>query len=121
MKALLFDVDTQEFSTVDVAGLQDYYKQLNCDCIDIVRRKVGGWSYECIVDDEGLLKEGFTLSALNPMDFNCALVGNILFFGGVDNEGELLPVTNEDIDRIKSNTAIVIAGDKLLKVVEISY
>ena len=36
--------------------LEGYYKLLDCDCIDIVRRKIGGKYFDVICDDEALLK-----------------------------------------------------------------
>ena len=38
-------------------SLDSYYKTLDCSCIDIVTRKIGGRRFDIICDDEGLYKD----------------------------------------------------------------
>lgn len=56
--------------------LDGYYKALRCDCIDIVRRRIGGRAFYIICDDAGLLKSNYRLSAVDS-DGNPQLVGNL--------------------------------------------
>lgn len=59
MKVLLIDTDTLQPQVVETAGgLQEWYRLIKCDLIDIVSRKIGGRYYDIIVDDEGLFKGG---------------------------------------------------------------
>ena len=54
MTGLLIDVEQSKVQIVtDASSLQDYYKLLNCDLIDIVRRRIGGRHYNIICDEEG--------------------------------------------------------------------
>lgn len=81
--------------------LKELYGLLDCDCIDITVRKIGD-SYYCIVcDDEGLLKEDIQVTAFN-VDNEPALVGNLLIMSH-DECGELLSLTDRDIDNIKNH------------------
>lgn len=103
MRGLLFDAKKNDFTEVDVKDLHDYYKLINCSCIDVCRRKIGDRYFEIVVDDEGLLKDKPMLSAINPLDDNCVLVGNLIFYDGVDYEGEFTPITDEGVKIIKEN------------------
>ena len=59
MKVLLIDTDTLQPQVVETAGgLQEWYRLIKCDLIDIVSRKIGGRYNDIIVDDEGLFKGG---------------------------------------------------------------
>lgn len=122
MKALLFDVTSQDFKVVDAEGIHDYYKLLNCDCIDICNRGIGGQRFEIVVDDEGLLKDNPILSAISPKDNQCCLVGNLLFYGGVDNKGDFTPITDEGVKIIQSNTLLAkFKNGDVRRVIEIDW
>ena len=64
-------------------GLDDFYREIGCDTIDITSRRICGKSFDIIVDDEGLLKEGAEtkVSALVQQDGQLApqLVGTLIF------------------------------------------
>lgn len=99
MKSLLIDVLNEEVKVVEVEnGLEDYYKYLNCDCIDIASRKIGRKYYDIVVDDEGLLKSEPKISAINDLG-GVMLVGNLMVLNSKD--GELTTLTNDDIKYIK--------------------
>ena len=99
MKMILLDVKNEVVEIVEADGLQDYYRHIGTDVIDIVTRRIGGEPYEIICDDEGLLKEYPKISAIDDMG-QPMLVGNLLIAGGVDIEGNLEPVEIEDIEYV---------------------
>lgn len=79
--------------------LSSYYKALDCDCIDIVCRKIGGKWFDVMCDDEGLFREVVKISAINDMG-SPMLVCNLLFFHS-DSEGNLVSLEQEDIAHLK--------------------
>lgn len=99
MKMILLDVKNDVVEIVEADGLQDYYKHIGTDVIDIVTRRIGGEPFEIICDDEGLFKEYPKISAIDDMG-QPMLVGNLLIAGGVDNEGNMEPVEIEDIEYV---------------------
>lgn len=46
MKGLLIDVHNAKIQEVEVSELDDYYKWIGCENIDITSRKVGGRIYK---------------------------------------------------------------------------
>jgi len=98
MKALLLNPH-KGFELVEANGLNDYYKYLECDCIDITTAMVNGNVVNIIVDDEGLMKENPVLSAFyvdeNETEWEGALAGNLLFCGEADEEGELTDISKK--------------------------
>ena len=99
MRALWLDVENRKVKEVEVNGLEDYYRMIDCRMIDIVRRSIGGKDYNIICDDEGLLKDNITISAINK-DWQEMLVGNLIICG-FEKLGELTSLTDEDIAHIK--------------------
>lgn len=94
---IYLDVKTGRiFISEMINELETFYKKLNCDCITIVQRMIGGKEYAIVADDEGLLKPLNVISAFYK-DGTPALVGSILIFN-FDKEGELKNV--EDIDNV---------------------
>lgn len=80
--------------------LDDYYREIGCDTIDIVVRRIGGELYDIICDDEGLLKEDPKVSAISA-DCRPMLVGNLIF-AKHNNQGETTSLSNDDVIRILS-------------------
>lgn len=99
MRMLLIDVKNNKIKPVDVNGLYDYYQYIDCRCIDIVRRKIGGKYFEIIIDDEGLLVNNPIPSAINKYG-EVMLVGNLLIAGGEVVDGELIGITDSEIIHI---------------------
>lgn len=81
-------------------SLPSFYEKLNCTTIDIVSRTIGGKPYDIICDDEGLLKENPTVSAMDA-ERKPMLVGNLLICGPADEEGNLTSLTRDDLDHIR--------------------
>lgn len=102
LTGVLVDVcnGTIEKKTLD-GTLQGFYKALHCDCIDITTRSIAGRVFDFVCDDEGLLKPGAKISAIDskrdPM-----LVGN-LFICSSDGEGNSVSIDDEAIAHIKEN------------------
>lgn len=83
--------------------LETWYRELDCDTIDIVVRDLGGKRYDIICDDVGLLKPNKV--AIVDRDFSPMIVGNIAITN--DNGfGELTSLTDDDVEHILKCTAI---------------
>ena len=100
MKFLLIDVHHNEVKVVEANGLDDYYKHIGCDCIDIVRRKIADLKVNIICDDNGTLVDHPKVSAVNVAGKPC-LYGNLLIAGGKVIDGELTELTEKEIRHIK--------------------
>ena len=100
MKMLLVDVRNNEVKVVEANGLDDYYKHIGCDCIDIVRRKIADLKVNVICDDNGALVDHPKVSAVNLAGKPC-LCGNLLIAGGKVIDGELTELTEKEIRHIK--------------------
>lgn len=85
--------------------LDTYYQMLNCDCIEIVKRRIGKKDFQIICDESGTLKENFIVSAIT-WDGGAALVGNLFVTGLADDEGELTDLTDEDVKFIGSHVTL---------------
>lgn len=98
----LIDVENNCAAPVTIdKGLDGYYNILNCDCIDIVRRKIGSKhkEYEIVCDDEALLKDNPKISALDS-GLNIMLCGN-LFITRFDGMDDIESLEKQDIEYIK--------------------
>lgn len=96
IKGILVDVKSNIIEVCEIEKkLESYYKILNCNLIDIVSMKIGHKNFDIICDDEGLMKEDITISAIYD-DFIPALVGN-LFIVRHDGRGNERSLTNEDV------------------------
>lgn len=95
----LVDVENREYNSITLDGsLDSYYNALDCDCFDIVRRKIGGKYFDIMCDDEGLLKDKPVPSAYDS-DGNVAFVGNLLVVKH-DKSGNTVSLTNNEIAHI---------------------
>lgn len=102
MKTILIDVKNERASIIDCKPeLDEYYRHLDCDCIDIVMRKIGGKWFDVMCDDEGLFKAEPKMSAINDLG-EPMLVGNLMFFHN-DGEGNLVGLDDEDIEHLKKH------------------
>lgn len=113
MKAFLIDVnaDVKEGARVVECGndLETLYKLCDCSVIDIVLRKIGNFWYDIVCDDEGALKEDKIPTAFDDNSEVC-LVGNLLFCNH-DVEGELVSLTDEQIENLKKHIQICCTFD----------
>lgn len=93
--------------------LEEYYKTIKCDYIDIVQRFVGDKQYDIIVDDLGLVKgpEYVKTSCINPASYfdntqyrdNDFLVGRVLISKYDEESGQAISLDEEDIKNIKEH------------------
>lgn len=95
LRMLLIDVWHNTAKFVDVkADLDDFYRLINCNTIDIARRSIGGKVYEIICDDDGLFQHDRRMSAMDKRH-NQQFVGNLLICKYAGN-GELAGLTDSD-------------------------
>ena len=100
-------------------SLDAYYKLLDCEYIDIVRRSIRGKYYDIICDDSALLKDFPRISMIN-MHHQPMLFGSLLVCLD-DGEGEMVGITDQDVKRIKSDIVILIDPDGTTPVLRGDY
>lgn len=100
--------------------LENYYKHLDCNCIDIAERKIGNKFYDVICDDEGLLVDNPKVCCIaGDSDYN--IYGNIIICNGDDNGNEQ-PLTEDDIANIMQNMAMIrTKSDNFRMVVQLNH
>jgi hypothetical protein len=74
--------------------LENIYKILDVETIDVAVRKIGNFTYDIICDDEGLLKDSLPSAVTNEDEVQ--LVGNLLLVNH-DEEGNFTSLTDEQI------------------------
>lgn len=85
-------------------SLDNIYKIIDVDLIDVAVRKVGNFEYDIICDDEGLLKENPIPSVFDEKK-KPTLFGNVLFVNSED--GEFTSLTDEQIKDLESHFGTV--------------
>lgn len=102
---VLVDVEKETVRVVEIPDeLDEFYRILNCSCIDIVSRHIGRnshhWKkFNIVCDDEGLFKDPQKISAIDNLG-RAQLVGNLFIVGGTDPEGNLTSLSEADTDFI---------------------
>ena len=113
MKKVGYFVDPEgQACVVEIPNsLDGYYKLLDCQTIDIVRRKIGGKYYDIVCDDEGLFKETVMVSAVDK-DNKAMLVGKLLICNH-DKHGNEASLTQDDILNIEASICrrVYVRGD----------
>lgn len=102
---ILIDTVNNKVIPMNINGtLDNYYKILNCDTIDIVERKIGNSDkyFNIICDDNGLLVDSPKVSGISS-NMQPMLYGNLFVVGDVDEDGELISLTKEEGEYIISN------------------
>lgn len=120
VKGVLIDVHQAMCRTIAIEDrLEEYYKILHCDYIDISRRRIGSGYYDVVCDDEGLLKKSPIPSAYDQ-NGGIAFVGNI-FVCQSNDVGDLVSLTEDEIRTLRANVRVGVHfepnGDKELRVV----
>ena len=105
MQAILLkkgESDPNSFATlVDIEGkLEDFYRLLDCSCIEMPSRLVGGKWFDIVCDEEGLFVSGNIPTCVNT-SFEESIFGNTLLVH--NNHGKTVGVTQEDFDLVKRN------------------
>ncbi len=94
MKFFFIDAFKGLYHLVDIKPkLEEYYRLLNCECIDIVQVQVSGHIYDVICDEEALLKENPIPSVL--IDNHNFVYGNALICTD-DGEGSETGISFSD-------------------------
>lgn len=118
MKAYYITPDGGEVVDFD-GSLEEAYELIECNCIDIARRRIGGKYFNIIIDDEGLFKTHPIPSAIDADTHEIMLVGNILIAG---DGSDLCGLTDGDISLIERNTMLAGMGTgNLFTVVQMRY
>lgn len=90
---------------VEVNGLDDYYREIGCDCIDIAVVSVHGMPFNVIVDDEGLLKGGAVPSVFDGVG-RPRLV-NVAIVLGFDDDCDVRSLTASEVSLLSEETYVV--------------
>ena len=95
MKVIISEVLGDEYPIISnrfgkVNSYKDYSKLIGCDYFDVVMTEFKGEKLSIFVDDEGLMKAGNFGRMIHGID--SPIFGNYVITGGVDDEGETLPI-----------------------------
>ena len=82
--------------------LDNYYKLLKCDNIEIVQRQVGFNTYCFVIDGCGRLKAKQRTSSMSLLDIRYGIVGNLIVTGLSDEEGNLTSLTPAQIKELNN-------------------
>lgn len=94
---LYINGDSATFEKV-APELDNYYKLLDCRCIDIVSIRFNGKSYDVICDDEALLKQPPHRFSIISKEGHPMIAGNVLICNSKD--GYETALTAEDVIRL---------------------
>lgn len=104
LRGVLVDVEKETVSVVEIPDeLDEYYRILNCTCIDIVVRRIGRKNFYIVCDDEALFKEPQKISAINNLG-QPMLCGNLFIVGG-EVEG-----INGNLTSLELSEAVYVTG-----------
>lgn len=110
MRSYLINTKTNAHGEVDITPkLETYHKLIGCDCVDIVRRYVGGLPLFVVVDGEGLLRPNRVGGI--ALDNEEILAGNILLFGISDDCTDFRGLTDQEVEAIEDNVTNALFED----------
>ena len=102
IKGVLIDSVNGTVSVKEISKeLDAYYDILNCRCIDIARRTIGGKPFEIICDDEATLVTDPVPSAISH--FGAVMLYGSLFVVRFDGKEDVESLTDEDIAHVMKN------------------
>lgn len=105
MKCYKIDKDGAAKAIDITANLESYYREIECDCIDIACLTVDGHPFDFIVDDVGLLKENPIVTVIEASGFAPRLVGTVLVFGC--GEYDIRGLTDDEVELLEESTLTV--------------
>lgn len=115
LRGVLVDVYANEAKEIEIEdSLDELYRVCRCSCIDISNYYIGGRKFSCVVDDEGLLKKDPIISAINLIDHQVMLAGNIFIVNANYMSGDLVSLTDEEIKFILKNVRKLATGHIML-------
>lgn len=102
IKGLLIDVKTQTLQACLIDdSLDDYYKILNCGCIDCITRIINNKKYVIVCDDNALLKENQIPSLVTfKNDYIVEVIYGNIFICKSNNNGNFVSLTKKEIEEI---------------------
>lgn len=98
-RVLVLNVNGNEVHEADCSDLEDFYRELQAEPLDVVHYLVGDKYYDIFVDDEGLFRDVRVISAIDLLG-KSILVGNLIF-ANHNEAGETTDLSDSDIDNIK--------------------
>lgn len=110
VKGFLIDVWNGEAKVVEFEDkLENIYKMLNVEIIDVTERKIENHVYDVVCDDEGLFKEKRIASAYDSKG-EPVLVGSLLLVNH-DDEGNFASLTDEQVIELRGKVKSCITLD----------
>lgn len=85
--------------------LNEYIKLINCQYIDIIKRRINDVEFQVVLDDEGLLRENPKISAFGPCE---EIAGNLVITGLADENGNLTDLNEDTAMKILDRTSRVL-------------
>lgn len=106
MKAIHIKAETMEAKTINLEDnssdrIDQIHKILDVSTLDFVTKKIEGFPYYFLVDDNGLNKEDFIVSAWSPTQ-DYILAGDLII-SKTNMLGESEALDDEDVERIIRN------------------
>lgn len=87
--------------------LQTFYDLIECDTIDIVRRKIGKRYFNIVCDDEAMLVDWPKISAISNIG-EVRLVGNLIICAGdITENGDLIGLTDDQAEYVKQHIELL--------------
>lgn len=102
MNAILYTIEeeTEIIKLHKNETLKEFYKYIQCDCVDIVEIYIDGEYFDIWVDDDGLLKERPIPNLyMNINGYEQILFGNLIFTRTNEN-GETIGLTDSQIKKV---------------------
>ena len=115
IKALYLNVREEKFPEVielnaEGSNLETFYKLLDCNTIDIVKRSFCNGQYYIVCDDEALIRED-RKPALSyaSSDFYCNVYGNIIICKPSDHDDrDFDSLTKSDLFKLSMSTRVLV-------------
>ena len=121
VRGVLVDAARGKVEVRELDGTLDgYYRALDCQCIDIAKRKIGEHYYSIFCDDEGKLRDGYIYSAY-AVNGRPMLAGN-LFICRHDGDGNTVSLTDDEIGEIMNDVYVLrVPGSGVRLVLIVSF
>lgn len=95
MIGFVIDPNSDTAKLAEVNGLEDYYRTIGCDCIDISMVYLNNRLFNVVCDDEGLLKGGAVPSVFDG-DGNPIIVNTVIVLGADEESCDTRSLTLDE-------------------------
>lgn len=103
IRGVLLDIEKNEANEVEfVPSLEEYYKMLRCNLIEMPTRTIGGKRFDVVCDEEGTFKQNAKISAIDDLG-RVMFVGSLLIVGMADEDGNETSLTTQDVAMVMSH------------------